>query len=66
MGEAPGERTRLSYPSVYSSRAPQKRIRYVLTNDNTVTWNNIIRGTASSKLGDYIDHFSIYTENAEP
>ncbi len=55
-----------SDPSVYSSRAPQKRIRYVLTNDNTVTWNNIIRGTASSKLGDYIDHFSIYTENAEP
>ena len=35
-------------------------MRYVLTNDNTVTWEQIWRGLASSKLGDAIDHQVVY------
>ncbi len=35
-------------------------LRYVLTNDNTVTWEQIWRGLASSKLGDAIDHQVVY------
>lgn len=36
--------------------------RYVLTNDNTVTWDELFRGAASSRFGDYIDYFSIYSD----
>ena len=35
-------------------------LRYVLTNDNTMTWEQIWRGLASSKLGDAIDHQVVY------
>ena len=35
--------------------------RYVLTNDNTVTWEDIVNGMLSSQSGDAIDHYSIYT-----
>ena len=35
-------------------------MRYVLTNDNTVTWEQIWRGLASSKLDDAIDHQVVY------
>lgn len=35
-------------------------LRYVLTNDNTVTWEQIWRGLASSKLGEAIDHQVVY------
>lgn len=36
--------------------------RYVLTNDNTVTWQDLIHGMLSSQLGDYIPHSSVYTD----
>lgn len=36
--------------------------RYVLTNDNTVTWEDLMHGMASSQFGDYIDHYSAYTD----
>ena len=35
-------------------------LRYVLTNDNTVTWEQIWRGMISSQLGDGIDHKVVY------
>ena len=35
--------------------------RYVLTNENTVTWEDIVNGMLSSQSGDAIDHYSIYT-----
>ena len=35
-------------------------LRYVLTNDNTVTWEQIWRGSISSQLGDAIDHKVVY------
>lgn len=37
-------------------------IRYVLTNDNTVTWEDLFQGMVSSQFGDYIDHYPIYTD----
>lgn len=43
--------------AIYSSY-----IRYVLVNDDKVTWNDIIHGMASSRLGDYIPHSQIYTD----
>ncbi len=48
--------------SYQSSKSPRDYTRYVLTNDNTVSWDDIMRGMASSRLSDYIDHFSIYTD----
>ena len=35
--------------------------RYVLTNENTVTWEDIVNGMLSSQSGDAIDHYSVYT-----
>lgn len=35
-------------------------LRYVLTNDNTVTWEQIWKGLISSQLGDGIDHKVVY------
>ena len=49
-------------PLYLSAKTPQAVTRYVLTNDNTVTWDEIIQGLASSQLGDGIEHFSIYTD----
>ena len=49
-------------PSYLSSKTPQAVSRYVLTNDNTVTWDEISWGLVSSQFGDDIDHFSIYTD----
>lgn len=37
-------------------------VRYVLVNDDRVTWNDIIRGMLSSQYGDYIPHSQIYTD----
>ena len=34
--------------------------RYVLTNDNTVSWDDISYGMYSSQFGDYIEHTSVY------
>ena len=36
---------------------------YVLTNDNTVTWTDIVRGMLSSQSGDAINHYVVYREN---
>ena len=43
--------------AIYSSY-----VRYVLVDDNKVTWNDIMRGLLSSRFGDYIPHYSIYTD----
>lgn len=37
-------------------------LKYVLVNDDQVTWSDIIHGMLSSKLGDSIPHRQIYTE----
>lgn len=37
-------------------------VRYVLVNDDKVTWSDIFHGMLSSKLGDYIPHSPIYTD----
>ncbi len=37
-------------------------LHYVLTNDDTVTWEELQHGILSSQFGDYIDHFTIYTD----
>lgn len=51
--EGPAERPDASYKSY---------VRYVLTNDDEVTWQELIRGLVSSQLGDYIDHMSVCTD----
>ncbi|HHU90274.1 MAG TPA: hypothetical protein GXZ22_04360 [Clostridiaceae bacterium] len=43
--------------AIYSSY-----VRYVLVNDDKVTWGDIMRGLLSSRSGDYIPHHSIYTD----
>ncbi len=48
-------------PSTQSAKEPQKVTRYVLTNDNTATLDELWRGVASSQLGDYIDFYTIYS-----
>lgn len=37
-------------------------VRYVLVHDESLTWEEIERGLASSKMGDYIDHFTVYSD----
>lgn len=37
-------------------------VKYVLTNDSTVTWEQIERGMLSSQLGDGIDHYTVYND----
>lgn len=37
-------------------------VKYVLVDDDTVTWNDILRGMLSSRLGDAIPHCEIYSE----
>ena len=52
----------------YSGNAPtataiyKSHERYVLTNDDTVAWEEITHGLVSSQFGDYIDHYSVYTD----
>lgn len=37
-------------------------VRYVLTNDDSVTWEKLVWGMLSSRFGDYIPHHSAYTD----
>ena len=37
-------------------------IRYVLTNDETVTWEELRAGMLSSQFGAYIEHRTVYTD----
>lgn len=37
-------------------------VRYVLTNDNKVTWQELMHGMLSSRFGDYIEHKSVCTD----
>lgn len=37
-------------------------VRYVLTNDDSITWEDILRGAVSSQFGDYIDHHVVYVD----
>lgn len=50
-GEAPGK-----------SASFDSYLRYVLTNDSTVTWEEIFGGMVSSQFGAWIDHCEVYTE----
>ena len=49
-------------PSAQSSKEPQKITHYALTNDNTASWEDLLKGTASSQYGAYIDYYIIYSE----
>lgn len=40
----------------------QSYTRYVLTNDDNVTWQELMYGMFSSQMGDYIDHISVCTD----
>lgn len=37
-------------------------VRYVLVNDDTVTWSQLMHGAFSSRFGDYIPFHSVYTD----
>lgn len=37
----------------------QTEVIYVLTHDNSVTWQEILHGNVSSKYGDFIDHLTV-------
>lgn len=37
-------------------------VRYVLLNDDALTWDDIERGMFSSRFGDYTPHKQIYTD----
>ena len=37
-------------------------VRYVLVNDNNVTWEQIFFGMISSRIGDGIDHKTVYSK----
>lgn len=37
-------------------------VRYVLVNDETVTWEDIRHGMFSSQFGDFVDHKQVYTD----
>ena len=49
-------------PTQQSFKEPQKVTRYVLTNNNTASWDELWRSLTSSQLGDFIDHYTIYSE----
>ena len=46
----------------YSKDEPQTVIRYVLTQDDTVAWEDLLHGMFSSTFGAYIDHYSVWSE----
>lgn len=56
------------YLMYYTGEAPAAKAdydtvaRYVLTNDDKVSWEELQRGLFSSQLGAYIDHYTVYTE----
>lgn len=52
IGEAPAAK-KASYDTV---------ARYVLTNDDKVSWEELQGGLYSSQLGDFIDHYTVYKE----
>jgi len=45
-----------------SSQIPGRRLEYVLTHDNTVTWDQLWNGMISSQAGAYIEYSPIYRE----
>lgn len=53
----------------YEGEAPTAKasfdtyVRYVLTQDDTVTWEQLSWGLVSSQLGDYIDHYQVYADS---
>lgn len=49
-------------PVAQSSKPLQKEIRYVLTDDGTASWEELLQGIYSSRIGDYIDFQVIYCE----
>ena len=48
-------------PTKQSFKEPQMVTRYVLTNNNTASWDELWRSLASSQLGDFVDHYTIYS-----
>ena len=51
--EGPAESPNASY---------QSYIRYIVTNHDTASWEEILFSSASSQLGAYIPYVSVYTE----
>ena len=48
-------------PAESPDAAYQSYTRYVLTNDDGVTWQELAWGMVSSQLGDYVDYMSVCT-----
>ncbi len=55
----PKEYAYLRYFPDLSPESSNPMSRYVLTNDNTATWDQLWQSMASSVLGAYIDHFTV-------
>jgi len=49
-------------PSSYSSKFPETAIYYVLVNDSTASWDDLMMGAFSSQMGDYIPFDIVYCE----
>ena len=49
-------------PAESSNAVYKSYTRYVLTNDDEVTWQELVQGMTSSQLGDYIEHMSVCTD----
>ncbi len=52
----------LYYPDVPIKVDHTSALCYVLTNDATASWQNLMMGAASSQEGEYIDFFPIYRD----
>ena len=54
----------------YSGKMPSAALhgyydRYVLVNDDSVTWAEIERGILSSKMSDWVDHYTVFTDYSD-
>ncbi len=72
-GENPNYLKRYEYLMRYEDRVPKNvsptkqrtKVYYTLTHDDEVTWNELQWGIFSSRLGDYIDHYTVYSDYAD-
>lgn len=62
-GETSGKTTNI-FKTTNTSKTTNisKYTYYVLVNDDTVTWDDIVHGMASSQSDDYIDHYKVYSD----
>lgn len=48
--------------SMLSSALPENTVRYILTHDATVTWEDLFDGMVSSQIDDHVDHYFVYAD----